>query len=181
MKKEKIYEYIVNNELNIEEIVRDYSNYIYVIITNKVKMNQDDIEEIISDVFVTLWNNREKLDINKKLSSYLAGITKNLILKKYREIKETENIDDFEEKLVFTENISLYSSEEEQYDLLIKELNKLKVEEKKIFLMYYFQNKKIKEISESLNFSESKIKMKLNRTRKKLRKVLEKGDGSYDE
>lgn len=181
MKKEKIYEYMSNNELNIEEIVKDYSNYIYTIISNKAKMNQDDVEEIISDVFVTLWKNQEKLDINKKLSSYLAGITKNLILKKYREIKETENIDDFEEKLVFTENISLYSSEEEQYDLLIKELNKLKVEEKKIFLMYYFQNKKIKEISESLNSSESKIKMKLNRTRKKLRKVLEKGDGNYDE
>lgn len=181
MKKEKICEYIVNNELNIEEIVKDYSNYIYTIISNKVKMNQDDVEEIISDVFVTLWKNQEKLDINKKLSSYLAGITKNLILKKYRQIKENDNIDDFEEKLIFTENISLYSSEEEQYDVLIKELNKLKVEERKIFLMYYFENKKIKDISEVLNFTESKIKMKLNRTRKKLKKILKEGDGDYDE
>ena len=181
MKKEKIYEYMNNNELNIEEIVKDYSNYIYVIITNKVKMCQDDVEEIISDVFVTLWNNQNKLDINKKLSSYLAGITKNLIKKKYSKIKEYENIDDFEEKFIFNENISLYSSEEEQYDVLINELNKLKKEEKKIFLMYYFENKKIKEISEILDFSESKIKMKLNRTRKKLKKVLKEGDGNYDE
>lgn len=166
-----------NNELNIEDIVIDYSNYIQTIIRNKTMINQDDAEEIISDVFVTLWNNQDKLDINKKMSSYIAGITKNLIKKKYRDKKEFENIDDFDEKLILNENITLYSTTEEQYDELINELNKIKVEEQKIFTMYYFENRKIKDISKLLNFSESKIKMKLNRTRKKLSKILKERDG----
>ena len=131
-----------NNELNIEDIVIDYSNYIQTIIRNKTMINQDDAEEIISDVFVTLWNNQDKLDINKKMSSYIAGITKNLIKKKYRDKKEFENIDDFDEKLILNENITLYSTTEEQYDELINELNKIKVEEQKIFTMYYFENKR---------------------------------------
>lgn len=177
MRKEKIYEYMNNNELNIEDIVIDYSNYIQTIIRNKTMINQDDAEEIISDVFVTLWNNQDKLDINKKMSSYIAGITKNLIKKKYRDKKEFENIDDFDEKLILNENITLYSTTEEQYDELINELNKIKVEEQKIFTMYYFENRKIKDISKLLNFSESKIKMKLNRTRKKLSKILKERDG----
>lgn len=179
--KEKIYEYMKNNELNIEEVVKEYSNYVQVIIKNRAKFNPDVIEEVISDVFVTLWNNQNKLDVNKKMSSYIAGITKNLIKKKYREIKEYENIDDFDEKLILTENITLYSTTEEQYDVLLNELNKMKTEEQKIFSMYYFENRKIKDISELLNFSESKVKMKLNRTRKKLSKILKEGKGDYDE
>ncbi len=177
MKKEKIYEYIENNQLNIEDIVKDYSNYVQTIIKNKTKMSQEDIEEIISDVFVTLWNNQDKLNINNKMSSYIAGITKNLIKKKYRDIKEYENIDDLDEKFIISENITLYSSLEEQYDALLNELNKSKKEDQKVFSMYYFENRKIKEISKLLNFSESKIKMKLNRTRKKLSKLLKERDG----
>ena len=181
MKKEKIYEYMENNELNIENIVNDYSNYVQTIIKSKARIGQDDVEEIISDVFVTLWNNQDRLDINKKMSSYIAGITKNLIKKKYREIKEFDNIDDFDERLIFNENLIMYSTVDEQYDDLLRELNKLKEEEQKIFLMYYFENKKIKEISELLEFSESKVKMKLNRSRKKLSKILKKRDGDYNE
>ena len=181
MKKEKIYEYMENNELNIENVIKDYSNYVQTIINSKAIINQDDREEIISDVFVTLWNNQERLDINKKMSSYIAGITKNLIKKKYREIKEFENIEDYDEKLILNENLTIYSTTDEQYDDLLVELNKLKEEEKRIFIMYYFENKKIKEISKLLKFSESKIKMKLNRCRKKLSKILKKRDGDYDE
>ena len=181
MKKEKIYEYMENNELNIEPVVKDYSSYVQTIIKSKTRINQDDEEEIISDVFVTLWNNQDRLDINKKMSSYIAGITKNLIKKKYREIKEFDNIDDFDERLIFNENLIIYSTVDEQYDDLLRELNKLKEEEQKIFLMYYLENKKIKEISKLLNFSESKVKMKLNRSRNKLRKNLKKRDGDYNE
>ena len=172
MKKEKIYEYMKNNELNIEDIVKDYSNYVQTIIKNTARINVEDTEEIISDVFVTLWKNQEKLDINKKMSSYIAGITKNLIKKKYREIEEIENIEEFEENLIFNENITLFSELEQLDDLLINELGKMKKEEQDVFSMYYFENKKIKDIAKVLNFSESKVKMKLNRTRKKLRKVI---------
>ena len=180
MKKEMIYEYIENGKLNIEAVIKDYSNYVYTIINSRYKLGSADVEEIISDVFVTLWNNQEKLNVNKKMSSYIAGITKNLIKKKYREIKQYENIEDFDEKLVIFENFSLYSSEDENYDLLLNELNKMKIEDQKIFTMFYFENRKIKEISKILNFTESKVKMKLNRTRKKLSKLIKERDGDYD-
>lgn len=174
-KKEKIYEYIESDKLKLEDIIKDYSNYIYTIIRNRVQGNleNEDIEEIISDVFLTLWNNMEKLDINKNLSSYLAGITKNLIKKKYRNKHINENIEDYEEMLITSENIILYSETNEQNEVIIQELDKMKTEEQSIFLMYYYENKKIKEISKILNISESKVKMKLNRTRKKLKIKLE--------
>ena len=39
--------------------------------------NNEDIEEIASDVFLVIWKNKEKLDINKEIAPYIAGITKN--------------------------------------------------------------------------------------------------------
>ena len=50
----------------------------------------------------------------------------------------------------------------------------MKKEDKDIFIMYYYNSKKIKEISKTLNISESKVKTKLHRIKKKLRKELEK-------
>ena len=83
MNNQKIYNYMDGKILNIELAMKDYNNYIYKIIRNKYNnFSDEDIEEIILDVFLTLWNNQNKLDINQKMSSYIAGITKNLIKKK---------------------------------------------------------------------------------------------------
>lgn len=181
-KHEMIYKYIENNNLDLEKIMHEYTNYIYVIIKNSASnLTQEDVEEIISDVFLSLWNNQKKLDINKEISPYIAGITIRLIKKKYRDIRINENIDDFQEKLIISENIDIYSESEENNEMIIKELDKLKDEEKNIFLMFYYGGRKIKEIAEALHISKSKVKMNLFRTRKKLKnKLQERGYGKYE-
>lgn len=176
MKKKMIYEYLEKDELNIELIMKEYTNYIFTIIKNSSNnLIPEDIEEIISDVFLTIWNNREKLDIEKELSPYIAGITKNLIKKKYRDNKTYENIEDYEEKLISIEGIDLYYEEEERNEILIKNLELLKPEEQRIFMMFYYEDKKIKEIAQVLDVSQSKVKMKLYRIRKKLKQSLKGG------
>lgn len=176
MKKKLVYEYLEKEELNIELVMQDYAGYIYTIIKNASNnLYKEDIEEIISDVFLTVWNNREKLDIEKELSPYIAGITKNLIKKKYRSNKTYENIEDYEEKLISIEGIDLYSEEDEQNEQIIKKLETLKEEDRKIFMMFYYEDKKIKEISNMLEISQSKVKMKLHRIRKKLKQSLKGG------
>lgn len=162
--------------LNIKLAMKDYNNYIYKIIKNKYNnFSDEDIEEIILDVFLTLWNNQNKLDINQKMSSYIAGITKNLIKKKYRTNNNDENIEDYENKIIDINNIEINFIQREKSRIINSELNSLKLEDKNIFIKYYYWGQSIKEeISNSLNISESKVKSKLFRTRKKLHKVLKK-------
>ena len=72
-----------DNALDIEKITKDYSNYVHTIIKNSnIDFSNEDIEEIIVDVFFALWKNEKRLDINKSMSAYIAGITKNLIKNK---------------------------------------------------------------------------------------------------
>ena len=173
VKNRKIYNYISNNILKIEDIMNDYTNYIYTIIRNSyVNLPDEDVEEIVLDVFLTIWNNQSKLDINKKLSSYIVGITRNLIKKKYRNYITNDNIEDYEDQLVDLTNIELIISENEKQKVILGELEKMKNEDKEVFIQYYYEERNIKEISKMFNISESKVKSKLFRIRKKLKKVL---------
>lgn len=159
--------------------------YVYIIIKNSGYLfSNEDIEEIASDVFLIIWRNKEKLDINKEISPYIAGITKNLIRKKKRDIKsineDLKNIDELQnylfDKIDYTQN---EAEEKEQIDIVTDELTKMKEEDKNIFTYYYYESKNIKEIANILGITEIKAKSRLSRIRKKLRKELEKRGYSY--
>lgn len=178
----KIYTYIENNKLQMEQIMENYSNYISTIIRNSyIELSSEDIEEVLFDVFLTLWKNQEKLDINKSMSAYISGITKNLIKYKYRQCKENQNIEEYEEKLIDSLNIEIMILQNERQNVIAEELEKIKQEDKEIFVEYYYDDRSIKEISKIFNMSESKIKSKLFRVRKRLNKTLKKRGYSSNE
>ncbi len=156
--------------------------YVYIIIkNNESTFSNEDIEEIASDVFLTIWKNKEKLDINKEIAPYIAGITRNLILKKKRKVKgNVEDIEDLQNYLYKEIDVTHKQIEEnEKINILNNLLSKMKEEDKNIFTYYYYKSKKIKEISIMMGISEIKVKSRLSRIRKKLKKELEKRGYSY--
>lgn len=155
--------------------------YVFVIIKNsKYHFGKEDIEEIASDVFLTLWKNQDKLDINKEMASYIAGVTKNLVLKKQRNIKNKHiNIDSLEYSLYDNTNLHHQTEETEKSSIVLEELMKMKAEDRNIFTSYYYYSKGIKEISKMLNIPENKVKSRLFRIRRKMKKELEKRGYSY--
>ena len=178
MKDVPIYNYFNGNTLLIENIVNDFSNYIYTVIRNSnLKVSDEDIEELVSDVVFTIWKNQDKLDINRKITPYIAGITNNLVKKKYRDTKVFDNIEDYKNNLIEDSNIELQFIENERNKGIMKQLDKLKKEDKTIFILYYFNEKSINDIANELNMTESKVKSKLFRTRKKLKKYLKEKEG----
>lgn len=182
VENEKIYTYIENSKLQMEKIMEKYNNYVSTIIRNSyIKLSNEDVEEIVLDVFFTLWKNQNKLDINKSMAAYISGITKNLIKYKYRQYKVELNIEEYEEKLIDNSNIEIALLKSEKQNAISEELEKLKQEDKEIFIQYYYDDKSIKEISEIFNMSESKVKSKLFRVRKKLNKILKKRGYSSNE
>lgn len=177
VESQKIYNYICDNQLQIEKLVNDYTNYIHTIITkSNNNLLLEDIEEIISDVFYVVWKNQNKLDINKDMSSYIAGITRNLIRKKYREIRINDSIENCEEQLI-DNNLNFGILEDMRLENILDELGKFKEKDRKIFIKYYYEERTIKEISIIFDMSESKVKSKLFRIRKRIKKLIqERGD-----
>lgn len=177
MNNEVIEKYIVNGKLDLDKIVDDYSSYVKTIINNAVGNNlkDEDKEEIMLDTFFILWKNFNDSKNIYVLNSYIAGITRNLVKEKLRKINYTVDISDYE-NIIEMESNALYEEEREEIAYLKKSLKKLKEIDIKIINLYYYSSKSIKDIAKELNISESNVKTKLHRIRKKLNKQLSKGD-----
>lgn len=72
-----------------------------------------------------MWKNRNKLNINVSLNSYLAGITRNLIREKYRKLNITYNISDFENNIL--NSVNLYENDRELIYDVEQKIKNLKV------------------------------------------------------
>ncbi len=175
MEKKTIKSYMINNELDLKNIVNDYSRYIFIIIKNTVKglLNNEDIEEMISDVLLVIWKNKDKLKKNLPLKPYIAGITKNLIKNKLRNIKQYNKFVEIEDEIRSDLNIDYIVENKEMFEIINKELNKIG-ENSKIFIMFYCYGKKVKEIANELGDTQFNVNIKLHRMKKKIKDALEK-------
>ena len=176
MEENTIEKYIKNNILDIEQLIKDYKTYIYAIAKNNSKgfLKNEDIEEIVSDTFLTIWHNKNKIEKNKMLKNYISAVTKNLVLKKFREKQSSNlNISLNDENLSSEYNDIEYVYENSLIEKTInEELKNFTKLEYQIFTKYYYFSKSIKEIASEMNISESLVKVKLHRVRKKLKERL---------
>lgn len=177
MKEEyTIARYVKKYELDIEKMINDFKKYISTIIENNSRgyLSYEDKEEIISDVFLTIWHNKVKIDNTKPLKNYIAGITKNLVKDKLKKqnckYNEIELIDN---KIIDLSNIELICENNQIMEVIQKELNNMKKGDYQIFSKYYYLSKNVKEIAKELNMSETNVKVRLYRIRKKLKLKLE--------
>lgn len=173
-KDREIKRYIKNNELDLERIINEYSSYIAIIINNMASTNlsNEDKEEIISEVFFILWKNKHKLDINKSLSSYIAGITRNLVKEYLRKIKINVDISDYENSLYGYDKIDFLDTNIQEIRHIEKKLENMKEIDKTIFLDFYYSSKSIKDIAKEQKMSEFSVKQRLYRIRNKIKKEV---------
>lgn len=175
IEEKKIEKYFSKNELNMQYMIDDYYNYIRTIIKNFKSINIEDEEEIVADVFFIIWKNKEILDRKLKLSPYIAGIIKNIIYKKYKETRINTVYEEMEENIESNFNVEKLLEEKELNDCIIKKLKSIGENEYLVFTKFYYQDKKIKDISNELGLSISNTKTILHRTRKKVKEFLKMG------
>ncbi len=176
MKQEnKIESYIVQNNIEMPRVVDDYYNYISTIIKNTCTLSREDEEEIISDVFLIIWKNKEKLDKKAQFSPYIAGITKKIIYRKYKELQRNIQFIECEGEIIDRFDIESILEHKEMNDLITNNIKQIGQVNYEIFTKFYYEGKKVKIIAKEMNLSVSNVKTKLHRTREKVKEVLKKG------
>lgn len=136
----------------------------------KDNLNKEDKEEILSEIFFIIWKNKNKLDINKNLSSYIAGVTRNIVKEYLRKIRINYNICDYENILYSYDNIEILDTNIEEIKKIENKLEKMKEIDKKIFLEFYYSGKTIKDIAKEQNITTFSVKQRLYRIRNKIKK-----------
>jgi RNA polymerase sigma-70 factor (ECF subfamily) len=150
--------------------LRSYAN---VIINSK-----EDAEDIVQEVFLKLWNNREELDENKCIKTYLFVCTRNSCLNWLRHLK-TRN--DYARVMAMVyeseaDNLSPHESliARDIEDDLCSALNDLPKQCRRIFELSRFEGLKYHEIAAKLNISIKTVETQMSRALVKLRFQLKK-------
>lgn len=176
MNDEKLAQRLKRHDENaLAEIITGYTAYVSTIAYNisDGSLTKSDIEEVVTDVFVTLWNNADKLKTDK-LKAYISCITKSRTKDKLRKLSPAEITDISELHDLSDADMPVSENYEnrELYESLKEEVRKIKEPDKEILIRYYYYYQNTSEIAKALSINLSTIKAKLQRTREKLKKAL---------
>ncbi len=171
------------HELNIIDKIRNGDEYAFrdlfktnykslVKYTNRYIQNTQTAEDIVCDVFLKLWQERKRLQINISVKAYLFRMVRNHSLN-YLKTKKPELLDSFSLNLSLS---SLATDEQVNLDEITKYIQEAIAElperSRSVFTMHRYDNLKYSEIAEVLNISEGTVETHMVRALKFLRKRL---------
>lgn len=158
---------------SLEKAIDIYTPYVSVIVYNIIGgiMTKEDVEETVSDVFVSLWRNTQALDKEKgSIRAYLGTIARNAARKKLRSSAHHSDLD--ENITALYGNPDKEAENKEETAMLLELINDLGEPDAEIFLRHYWYGEKTSKISAVTGICKSTITTKLHRGRKKLREIL---------
>ena len=178
---------INKDQLYIDKVISgDLSAYTYLVDKHKdmafsvalrIVRNREDAEEIVQDAFVKAYQNMDAFRNKSKFSTWLYRIVFNAAISRTRKKSlESTDLDSFVIDNYSTdeikENINKLDSNE-QIKLVNKLIDKLPPLEYTLINLYYKEECSIDEISEITGLTDSNVKVKLHRIRKKLYSELQ--------
>jgi RNA polymerase sigma-70 factor (ECF subfamily) len=138
--------------------------------TSKYIRNELLAEELVSDCFIKLWDNRRKIFIEKSLKSYLFLMLRNLIISESRKSKH---------KFVF-DSVKLPDLPDETeinnqdfYVELYATIQKIPEQRRKILELAVFESHSYKEIAADLGISVNTVKTQMGRAYQFLKEELD--------
>jgi len=131
---------------------------------------KEDLEELSSDVFLSLWEHAGSIS-RGKLKSWLAAVARNRAKSFLRSQNQVLPMDeDYLELPDDTpENAAL---ERDLRERLLRAVKSMPPPDKEIFLRYYYEFQTVEDISRSMDIPIGTIKSRLSRGRRRLRAVI---------
>jgi len=159
----------MNDEKAFAELFKRFWRKAHAMANAKVH-SKEVAEEIVQDLFITLWNRRTSLHINN-FSSYLYTTIKNKSLNYIEACLVREKYWNYYKKFVpnFDESTEKTVAYDELVEAIENEMNHLPEKSKKVFRLNRLEGHSIPEIANTLNLSEKAIEYHLTRSLKQLR------------
>lgn len=153
-------------------IMNKYGGYVSTIVWNIIgpSMSIYDSEEVVSDVFLALWNSSSAIRTNS-IKSYLAGIARNKAKMKLREAGHTLVLDCNIIELEISNPEDEY--EKKELSLLVKKaIDQIKEPDREILLRYFYYYQTMDTISSEMGINLSTVKTKIRRGKDSIRTHL---------
>ena len=158
-----------------EEIFRKYNGKIYNFVLATL-YNKTLAEDITQNVFLSVWEHRQDIVLEKNFQAYLYTIAKNMVYRETEKMILVFRYQDHINKLLLDEKD--FSTEEtidanSLEETIIRLIDKLPEARKKIFLLHFTDDLSNKEIAKRLSISEKNVEMQVRRSLDYLQKHLQ--------
>lgn len=161
-------------------LVRKYEKKLSRYISRISNLNQDDIEDVLQDIFIKVYKNLNGFDPDLKFSSWIYRITHNEVINNYRKYKNKAKIISFDKDGEFIKNIKGELDIEKDLNLaelkdgIFSVLNKMDIKYREVLILKFLEEKSYREMSDILRKPEGTIATLINRAKKQFLKILEK-------
>lgn len=167
-----------NDQQALDSIYNMYGRQLVVYCHAYVKSPQD-IEELVQDVFLALWNSRGKIRNTETLRPLLFKSMRNRIINFYRSRFNTPLFEDYisiNEESVFDDSTPRIEYREFE-QAVINHITSLPKTQRETIILSRIEGKTNEEIAEILHINVQSVKNALHIGLKKLKEILDKTNG----
>ena len=177
MDEDKLAEILNSNDReSFLPIMEAYNKLLWVIaggVLNGVG-TKEDIEECISDVYVSLWRNPKVYDPRKgSLKAFLAVAAKRKALDRYRQLTKNKIVELDEAISSSDDDLVEYIIKQDMYYELYEAIRSLKEPDKEILIRRYFFDEKPSGIAKKTALPVKEVENRLYQSKLRLRKTLQ--------
>ena len=161
------------NEQAFEKIYKAYSSRLFGNVFKMVK-SETTTQEILQDVFIKIWNNRDSIDLDRSFRSYLFKIAENKVYDFFRKASRDKKIQAqlFAAATEGYEHIEEMIHRKENALLLQKAIDSLSPQRQQVFRLIKLDNKSYEEVSRQLGISVSTISDHIVKANKAIREFI---------
>ncbi len=132
---------------------------------------EDAHKDLFQEITIQLWKAFPKFRGDSKFSTWAYRVALNTAITLYRKSTRSIQTSNFDTANVFIKQEEYNYEEEEQIKLMYQAVYQLNDIEKALVFMY-LEDKDYEEISETLGISQVNARVKMNRIKTKLKKIL---------
>ena len=170
--EKELIERITQGETELfAHIAEHYAQAVYVLIV-RIVGNNEDAEELTQDVLLRVFENLPYFNFKSSFSTWLYRIAYNCAISFARRKRQPlYPIEENRLRLVGDddlERMETAAENEQQIEALTRAINRLEAEERALITLFYYEQRSIGECAEIMSQSQSNIKVRLHRIRKKL-------------
>ena len=131
----------------------------------------EDREDLFQEIVAQLWRSFPTFRSESKVSTWMYRVSLNTAITHFKKDKRRPDRDNLERTNIQIVHEEYDDSYEENIKLLYKAVSKLTGIEKSITLLY-LEDKKYEEIAEIVGITQNYVRVKMNRIKAKLKKLM---------
>ena len=138
--------------------------------------SKEDIEEVTSDTFYKVWNNRASIDTGKgSLKNYICMVARSCTVNKLRTLSMTEPLPDDERDLGIEADFTTESAAEHNRKVIAQCIRELPSPDREIFIDRFYYSLSFAAIADRHSITVKRAEYLIHKAKRRLRKALEEG------